>query len=263
MMARCVVQRAIVCRTAGDSLRCNPRICADSGCPGEFHAQRYAEGHLSVDDRVPSFFPDDLPESPSANLMAMRVRDLLTMSTGHQQEVNLFGQTQWIKTFLAHPVPHKPGTHFQYNTPATYMLSAIVQKVTGQTVLDYLKPRLFEPLGINDGRWDMSPEGICPGGYGLYLRTEDVAKFGQLYLQNETWKGRQLLPESWIQQASSRQVSNGSDPDRDWDQGYGFQFWRCRNNAFRGDGKDGQFCFVMPDQDAVVVMTADSQDMQR
>lgn len=221
-----------------------------------------AEGKLSVDDLVLSFFPDDAPSDPSNNLKAMRIRDLLTMNTGHQDEVNWREANDWAKAFLSHPVQHKPGTHFRYNTPATYMLSAIVQKVTGETVLDYLTPRLFEPLGIEKPKWDNSPQGISIGGYGLYLRTEDIAKFGQLYLQQGKWNGKQLLPESWIQQATSKQVSNGSDPNRDWDQGYGFQFWRCRHGAYRGDGKDGQFCIVLPEQDAVIAITANTGDMQ-
>ena len=221
-----------------------------------------AEGKLSIDDPVLKFFPDEAPREPSANLRAMRVRDLLTMSTGHQDEVKLNDETPWVKSFLAHPVPHKPGTHFRYNTPATYMLSAIVQKVTGKTVLEYLTPSLFEPLGIDQPKWDTSPQGISIGGYGLFVRTEDIAKFGQLYLQQGKWDGKQLLPAKWVEKASSKQVSNGSDPNRDWDQGYGFQFWRCRHGAFRGDGKDGQFCIVLPEQDAVIAITANAGDMQ-
>ncbi|MFN3150301.1 serine hydrolase domain-containing protein [Bremerella sp.] len=221
-----------------------------------------AEGKLSIDDPVLKFFPDDAPENPSANLKAMRVRDLLTMNTGHQDELNWREQADWAKAFLAHPVPHKPGTHFRYNTPATYMLSAIVQKVTGQTVLDYLTPRLFEPLGIEKPVWETSPQGISIGGYGLYLRTEDIAKFGQLYLQKGMWNGEQLIPKAWIDMATSKQVSNGSSLESDWDQGYGFQFWRCRHGAFRGDGKDGQFCIVLPEQDAVVAITAHTGNMQ-
>lgn len=221
-----------------------------------------AEGKLSIDDLVLKFFPDDAPENPSGNLKKMRVRDLLTMSTGHQDELNWRETPHWAKAFLAHPVPHKPGTHFRYNTPATYMLSAIVQKVTGETVLDYLTPRLFDPLGIERPKWDESPQGISIGGYGLYLRTEDIAKFGQLYLQKGEWNGQQIVPAEWIEMATSKQVSNGSDPDRDWDQGYGFQFWRCRHNAYRGDGKDGQFCIVLPEQDAVIAITANTGNMQ-
>ena len=184
------------------------------------------------------------------------------MSTGHQDEVNLRDETNWVKAFLAHPVPHKPGTHFKYNTPATFMQSAIVQKVTGEKVVDYLRPRLFEPLGIAPPKWDENPQGISLGGYGLYLKTEDIAKLGQLYLQNGVWNGKRLIPAEWIQEATSKQVSNGSDPTKDWDQGYGFQFWRCRHGAYRGDGKDGQFCIVLPKQNAVIAITANTGDMQ-
>ncbi len=221
-----------------------------------------AEGKVSVDDPVLKYFPDEAPGDRSKNLQAMRVRDLLTMSTGHQTEPKLTAETPWVQTFLSHPVEHKPGAHFLYNSAGTYMCSAIVQKVTGETVLDYLRPRLFAPLGIEGAEWSMSPQGISAGGWGLVLKTEDIAKFGQLYLQRGQWNGKQLLPAAWVEQATARQVSNGSDPSRDWDQGYGFQFWRCRHGAYRGDGAFGQFCLVMPEQDAVVAITADTKDMQ-
>lgn len=221
-----------------------------------------AEGKLSVDDPVLKFFPHDAPAEPSAKLKAMRVRDLLTMTTGHETEAKFTTNAPWVQTFLAHPVPHKPGTHFLYNSPGSHMLSAIVREVTGETVLDYLKPRLFGPLGIENPEWGASPQGNTLGGWGLRIRTEDIAKFGQLYLQKGKWNGRQIVPASWVEQATARQVSNGSDPVKDWDQGYGFQFWRCRHGAYRGDGANGQFCIVLPEQDAVIAITADSRDMQ-
>jgi CubicO group peptidase (beta-lactamase class C family) len=224
------------------------------------------DGKLSVDDPVLKFFPDDAPEKPSNNLKAMRVRDLLTMSTGHHNEdiatFPFMSEESLVKKFLALPVTHKPGTLFVYNTPATYMLSAIVQKVTGQTVLDYLRPRLFEPLGIADPTWDASKQGVSLGGFGLSIRTEDIAKFGQLYLQRGQWQGKQLVPAAWTETATSRWMSNGSSPTSDWDQGYGFQFWRCRHGVFRGDGAHGQFCIVMPEHDTVVAITAGTRDLQ-
>jgi CubicO group peptidase (beta-lactamase class C family) len=220
------------------------------------------EGKLSVDDEVTKFFPEDVPADASNNLKAMRVRDLLTMSTGHQDEPPTAPELVSSKSFLAQPVPHLPGTHFKYNTAATFMQSAIVQKVTGQTVLDYLRPRLFEPLGIEHPVWDANFQGISLGGYGLRVRTEDIAKFGQLYLQKGKWNGKQLLPAAWVEAASAKQVSNGSNPKSDWNQGYGFQFWRCRHNAFRGDGAFGQYCIVMPEQDAVIAITSGIKDMQ-
>jgi len=221
-----------------------------------------AEGKLSIDDPVLKFFPDDAPAQPSDKLKAMRVRDLLSMATGHQTEPKFTPDEAWVKSFLAHPVEHKPGAHFQYNSPATYMCSALVQKLSGETVLAYLKPRLFEPLGIAGAEWSASPQGISAGGWGLFLKTEDIAKFGQLHLQKGQWNGKQIIPAAWVEQATAKQVSNGSDPSKDWDQGYGFQFWRCRHGAYRGDGAFGQFCVVLPEQDAVVVMTADTKDMQ-
>jgi CubicO group peptidase (beta-lactamase class C family) len=230
-----------------------------------------SEGKLSLDDEVLKFFPDEAPAEPSANLRQMRVRDLLRMSAGNQTEAPIIAwdghdpamrDASWVRRFLAHPVPFKPGTHFLYNSPATYMLSAIVQKVTGQTVLDYLRPRLFGPLGFENPTWVASPQGISAGAYGLSLRTEEIARFGQLYLQKGAWQGRQLVPASWVEEATARQTSNGSAPTSDWDQGYGYQFWRSRH-GFRGDGAFGQYCIVLPEYDAVVAITSGVGDMQR
>ncbi|MCC9599436.1 beta-lactamase family protein [Stieleria sp. JC731] len=223
------------------------------------------EGHLDIDASVLDFFPDQAPAEPSDHLKAMRVRDLLTMTTGQEPLPRLTEDDHWVQKFLAAPVPHQPGTKFLYNTPATYMQSAIVQKVTGETVLDYLTPRLFEALGIEKPVWDQSPQGVSLGGYGLYLKTEDIAKFGQLYLQKGKWDGKQLIPADWIRLATTKQTENADAPsggNPDWRQGYGFQFWRCRHGNYRGDGKDGQFCVVMPKADAVVVMTANTKNLQ-
>ena len=221
-----------------------------------------SEGKLSIDDEVLKFFSADGPAQPSANLKLMRVSDLLRMSTGHQDEPSSAATTVSPKTFLAQPVPHKPGTHFKYNTAATFMLSAIVQQQTGMSVLDYLQPRLFGPLGIAQPTWDTNFQGVSLGGYGLKVRTEDIAKFGQLYLQKGQWHGQQLVPAGWVESATARQTSNGSNPASDWDQGYGYQFWRCRHGAFRGDGAFGQYCVVLPDQDAVIAITSGVKDMQ-
>lgn len=227
-----------------------------------------SEGKLSLDDQVMKFFPDEVPAEPSNNLKAMRVRDLLRMNTGNQTEAPIRvadpkSTDSWTKTFLAHPVPFKPGTHFLYNSPATFMLSAIVQKVAGMTTRDYLSSRLFEPLGFKDPQWITNPQGIVVGAYGLSARTEEIANFGQLYLQKGVWKGKQLIPASWVEQATSVQTSNGSAPTSDWDQGYGYQFWRSRHNSFRGDGAFGQYCMVIPELDAVVAITSGVRDMQK
>lgn len=224
-----------------------------------------AEGRLTVDDLVLGFFPDEAPAEPSANLRAMRVRDLLTMSTGHHEEdIRDFpfnSDENLVKRFLALPVSHKPGTLFVYNTPASYVLSAIVQKVTGQSVVDYLRPRIFEPLGIRNPAWEASTQGVSMGGFGLSVRTEDIARFGQLYLQKGQWQGKQLVPAAWVETATARHMSNGSSPTSDWEQGYGYQFWRCRHGFYRGDGAHGQFCIILPQYDAVVAITSGTRDM--
>ncbi len=228
-----------------------------------------AEGRLSIDDPVIKFFPDEAPAEPSKRLLAMRIRDLLRMSTGQaasEHQLN-FGfpfrsRESLVKLFLEIPVDRKPGTHFVYNSAATYVLSAIIQKATGETVLDYLKPRLFEPLGIIDPQWEASAQGVTFGGFGLSLRTEEIARFGQLYLQKGQWRGRQIIPAAYVEEATALQTASGSNPDSDWDQGYGYQFWRCRFGAYRADGAWGQFCVVMPEFDAVLVITGTYHDMQ-
>ena len=225
-----------------------------------------AEGHLSIDDQVISFFPDAVPEEPTWQLEAMRVRDLLSMSTGqHGEDLRAFSfdsTSPLPETFLNLPVAHKPGTHFNYNTPASYMLSAIVQEVTGENLLDYLRPRLLDPLGIVDATWSTDAQGVAHGGFGLSITTESIARFGQLYLQQGEWEGEQLLPAEWVAQATARQVSNGSDPDSAWDQGYGYQFWRNRHGAYRASGLGGQLALVMPEQDTVVAITAGTSQIR-
>ena len=225
-----------------------------------------AEGKLTIEAPVTSFFPDKLPTAISDNMAAMKVRHLLTMSTGHTQDAT--GPTvsapdgDWVRQFLSLPVQKAPGSLFVYNSAATYMLSAIVQKLTGMTVRDYLTPRLFKPLGFEEPKWDVCPKGINTGGWGLNVRTEEIARFGQMYLQGGVWQGKRILPAAWVSEATTKKIDNGNDPNSDWNQGYCYQFWRCRNGAFRGDGAFGQYCIVMPEQDAVIAITSGLNDMQ-
>ncbi len=225
-----------------------------------------AEGRLSVNDLLISFFPDEAPLHPGANLANMRIRHLLSMSTGHAEDttgrLHANPDGDWIKAFLALPVEHVPGTHFVYNSGASYMLAAVVQKLAGMQLIDYLTPRLFAPLGIQNPTWETSAQGINFGGWGLSIKTEDIARFGQMYLQKGLWEGKRILSEAWIAQATSKQVENGTKPDSDWEQGYGYQFWRCRHGAYRGDGAFGQYCIVMPEQDTVLAITSGVDDMQ-
>jgi hypothetical protein len=140
------------------------------------------------------------------------------------------------------------------------MLGAIVKKVSGQNLEDFLGPRLFQPLDISGYDWEKSPQGLSVAGWGLRLSTEDIAKFGQLYLQKGKWNGKEILTESWVEEATKYQTSSNPG-DSDWSQGYGYQFWRCKPGFYRGDGAFGQYCIVMPQHDAVLVVNSESWDM--
>lgn len=236
-----------------------------------------AEGKLKVTDRVIDFFRDQAPAGVSEKLAALRVQHLLTMSVGHAIDSApiITREQDWVKAFLAMPIEHAPGSAFLYDSGASYMLSALVRKACGETLLDYLRPRLFDPLELPQMQWATCPRGIDTGGWGLSATTETIAKFGRFYLQQGQWNGKQLLPKQWVAEATSAKIqqSAGSSgtPDADltqlkqasdWHQGYGYQFWRCRHDAFRGDGAFGQFCIVLPSQNAVIAMTSCTADMQ-
>lgn len=229
-----------------------------------------SEKRIKVTDKVISFFPDDLPDSVSANLSALAIKDLLSMSVGQDPEpmTHIIKDTNWVRAFLSTPVVNKPGTKFLYNSMATYMLSAIVQKVTGQKIIDYLSQRLFAPLGITGIDWETDPKGINTGGWGLRLKTEDMAKFGQLFLKKGKWNHKKILPKSWIKEASTSKIiqhpeyTQAKRDSSDWEQGYCYQMWRSRHNTYRGDGAFGQYILIMPDQDAVIAITSETTDMQ-
>ena len=222
------------------------------------------EGLLSLDDTVLSFFPELDAEITDPRTRRMRVRHLLAMASGHREETldraREADPANLVRGFFLVPPDEEPGAVFAYNQPCTYTLSVIVQRLAGSSLTEYLRPRLFEPLGIDDVGW------IRFGGYeigfsGLHAQTEAVAALGQLYLQNGSWGGRQLLPSWWVEEASRPHVANGSDPASDWEQGYGFQFWIARH-GFRGDGAYGQFCVVLPEHGVVLAMTGQGEDMQ-
>ena len=216
------------------------------------------DGLLSLDDRVIDLLAADAPAEPSDNLGLMTVRHLLTMTTGHAFDTVgsvRRNEAGWARVLLALPVELVPGTQFVYNTGATYLLSAIVQTVTGQRLLDYLQPRLLTPLGIMDAAWEQSPDGINTGGYGLRITTEDLATFGQLYLQHGQWQGEQLVPSEWIAVATSNVVPSVGD-SIEWQSGYGYQFWQDHDGSYRADGAFGQYCIVLDAHDAVVLITA-------
>lgn len=224
------------------------------------------EGLFDLDDLVVDLFPDRLPETVDDHLAALSVHHLLSMSAGHATDSTgaVTREQDWVRAFLAEPFGHEPGTEFLYDSAATYVLSAIVQQAAGMTVLDFLRPRLFEPLGIVHVEWQSCPMGVNVGGWGMSTTTEALAKFGLLYLQKGLWEGRRILPEGWVDLATSLQIPTPPDfLTSEWQQGYGYQFWRCRHGAYRADGAFGQNCVVMPEQDAVVVITGSSSDVQR
>ena len=222
-----------------------------------------SEGLISVDDPVISFFPDETPENPGENLKKMRVRHLLSMTCGHETECGRFGGP-FIKSFLTHPVKREPGTYFVYNTTGSNMLSAIIYRVTGQNMTEYLTPRLFAPLGITQWYCSKSPEGIELGGGGLCLRTRDMAKISQCYLQNGMWEGKQLIPAQWIAEATQPHIiqADGWFPVirpgmEDYFSGYGYQLWlNSVPGSYRFDGMYGQLGIVLPKFDMVIVTTA-------
>ncbi len=230
-----------------------------------------AEGLLSLEDPVAGFFDGRLPGRPSENFHRMRVRDLLTMRTGHGR--GLSGATTrllptgWVEEFLHEPVVEPPGHQFTYSSTTSHVLSAIVQRVAGEPVDTYLRPRLFEPLGITDYTWERDPEGVSSGGNGLSLRPRDLLAFGVLYLQDGVWEGRRVLPVGWPGKASALHVEravggewNGREflppaPDAVADSGYGYQFWTTEDRVYSASGIFGQECMVFPGHDGVVVVT--------
>jgi len=230
------------------------------------------EGYISLTDKVIDFFPDKLPADVNDNLRALEIRHLLTMSSGHDVDPKR-GEGDWLEAFFHAPFIHQPGTEFVYNNLATYVLSAIVQKTTGLKLADYLEPRLFRPLAIDGYEWEESPAGINCGGWGLYIKTEDMAKMGLFILQKGKWQGKQLLPEAWFDDATRSHIDSLpadtkredltiTKEDSDYLHGYGYQIWRSRHNSFRAYGAYGQYILVLPELNAVIATTAQVNDIQ-
>lgn len=208
------------------------------------------DNRLRLSDRVGTFFPELLPDSVSDNLANMTVHNLLSMGSGITPDWNMRSiHPDWIRAYLSKPVK-KPGEKFEYDSMSTYLLSAIVQKVTGMTLLDYLKLKIFTPMNIVDVAWEISPEGYNTGGWGLHIQSESLAKFGLLLLNKGVWKGKQLLPASWVEQMTSKQMETGRDEN------YGYQIWLSEYpGAVCIDGALGQYVMIIPEKDMVVVIT--------
>lgn len=221
-----------------------------------------SEGLLSYDDTVAELLPDKMPDNPSERHGRITVRHLLCMASGLDQASDSMdpGEPDWAKHTLSYDVVYEPGTEFQYNSMGTFLLSEILQRLSGVTLRDYLTPRLFAPLAISTPHWMASPMGVSAGGFGLMLSTRQIARFGQLLLQDGIWAGQRLLPEGWVQEATRKHIDSKGG-SQDWLEGYGYQFWRCQNGFYRGDGMHGQICMVLEDLDAVIAINAWLQDM--
>lgn len=223
------------------------------------------EGKLKLTDKLVSFFPEYADRVRDPKMDRMELRHLLMMGAGHGRhyEEYLFraAEKDPAELFLGSELEFEPGTHFQYNSSATYMLASVVRKVSGENVREYLMPRLFDPLGIQPGIWENSCTGTNLGGWGFYLKTEDIAKFAQLILEGGKFGGKQLIPEDYIREASSMQNDNSMNQNPDWKCGYGYQFW-ISQHGFRGDGACGQYALILPEQDMAIATTAGLRNMQ-
>lgn len=217
------------------------------------------EGKLTLDDRLSDIFSPRLGPL-SIFRKTMTVRNLLNMTSGVDfNEIGAISGNDWRKGFLDASFKFDPGTKFEYNSMNTYMLSAIVTEITGQSLFDFCKERIFDPMGIKRVFWESCPQSITKGGWGAFMRIEDMAKLGQLYLQNGVWNGQQLVPEEWVKESTTKQIETGRD-DNPY---YGYQLWinDDRPGCFAYNGMMGQNVFVYPDLDMVVVTNAGNSDV--
>ena len=216
------------------------------------------EGKLKLDENIYDIFPDHINAFSKIFRPVITVENLLTMTSGVTfNESGIVSGNGWLGSFLNASVNGKPGTEFQYNSLNTYVLSAIVTKRTGETLTEYLTPRLFGPLGITKYYWETCPKGITKGGWGLFLCAEDMAKLGQLYLQRGKWNGQQLVSEYWIEISTARHLKTQNDT-----YGYGYQLWmEQRPGSFEYNGMLGQNVIIYPDMDMVLVTNAGNKEM--
>lgn len=224
------------------------------------------EGLIRLDERVIDIFPDETPKKCTEKLEALQVHHLLTMSAGYDHLV-LHGNrrdwqedTDWVHYALHYPLKYFPGERFVYNNCAPILASRAIQKRAGMTLLEYLKPRLFEPLKIPNPQWMTCPKGYTLGVGGLFLNLEEMSRIGQVFLDRGAWNGRQLVPLDYMKQAVKKQVDTKQEYGcnrQDSRAGYGYWVWHCaRDNAYRGEGIYGQFIIVLPGQDAVITIAA-------
>jgi len=229
------------------------------------------EGILSLDDKIVDLFPEKLPANPDEKLERLTLHKSMMMGNGHE-DCPIFRARKenptcedWLEDILAAPIAYEPGTRFFYSNISSYFVSAAIQKKTGLTLRDYLTPRLFKPLHIFNPQWESCPKGINVGASGLYLKTDELSRFGQMLLDGGKFEGNQIVPADYIALASSTQIDNrnGTTDDPESNAGYGLQFWRNTvPNSYRADGLYGQYIIVLPDYDAVVTTTCHVEQNQ-
>lgn len=235
------------------------------------------DGLLALDDKIVKFFDEEVPETLSPRLEKMTVRDLLIMSSGFEKDYigdMGAGMKNIAATMFRDNIKFEPGSIYEYNSMNTYLLGVIVSRVTGKALDDYLNVKLFKPLGIKDYYWQKSADGYCYAGCGLFLSPESLAKAGQFMLQKGQWKGKQLLNQDYIEDATKTHILQyvpgtlkpGVEKTRevnDWLQGYGYQFWTTTHNAYRMTGAYGQWVIIIPDKEAVIVVTSHTSAGQK
>ena len=227
------------------------------------------EGKLDLDERVVDILPDKLPAVVSENLRMVRIRDLMTMNFGSEKSERWHDDMDgdWAKAILASSFSRKPGQAFAYDSSATHLLGIIVARRSGKPLMDFLRERLFLPLGIEKAWTTFDPSGNPCAAWGFNLTTREISLIGQLHLDRGVWQGRRLLSEDWVDLATTKQTWSGKTPterqaNNDWLQGFGFSWWRCQHGCYRADGSGGQYTIVMPRYDAVLSINADVADMQ-
>ena len=222
------------------------------------------DGLLSLDDLVVDHLPD-MADDVDDRTRRMRIRHIASMATGHHDETLvaalLTDPKDLVGAFLHLPPEHEPGTWFAYNQPPVLALATILQRLTGQRLVDQLRTRVLDPIGVGDLRWHQYRPGIDVGFSGVFTNLDAIARLGQLHLDGGRWDGRQVLPAGWVETASSVQTDNSNRPEPDWSQGYGFQLWR-NQHGYRGDGAYGQYMVVLPDHDTVVAFFSHTEPMQ-
>ena len=214
------------------------------------------EGLIQLDSRILPYFPEIDPRQCSEMCQDITVRHLLTMTSGlktplfFMDDEERYRAKDWISVFFHADFENEPGTHFLYSNFNTYILSCLIEKVSGARLRDYLNPRFFAPLGIGNPDWLTCPMGHTVAANSLMLTSDEMGRIGQFLLQKGEWKGRQLVPAWYLEEATAKQVENSSN-------GYGYQFWiNPDQKSFRASGKYGQSIIVVPEQNKVVVVQA-------